>query len=140
MQAAKDVLQLTAEEEEEARRFAMRLALGCCLPLTLKVAIELELLETIVKAGPGAMLSPADVAAALPTESPQATDMVDRILRLLAANGILSWSVEASGVDGRSACKYGAAPVCKYLTRNEDGVSMAALTLLIHDKITMESW
>ncbi|CAL9066043.1 unnamed protein product [Musa banksii] len=140
MQAAKDVLQLTAEEEEEeARRFAMRLAMGYCLPLTLKVAIELELLETIVKAGPGAMLSPADIAAGLPTENPQATDMVDRMLRLLAANGILSWSVEASGVDGRPACKYGAAPVCKYLTRNEDGVSMAAFTLLMHDKITMES-
>ncbi|CAL9079219.1 unnamed protein product [Musa textilis] len=140
MQAAKDVLQLTAEEEEEeARRFAMRLAMGCCLPLTLKAAIELELLETIVKAGPGAMLSPADIAAGLPTENPQATDMVDRILRLLAAYGILSWSVEASDVDGRPTCKYGAAPVCKYLTRNEDGVSMAALTLLIHDKITMES-
>ncbi|RWW83155.1 hypothetical protein BHE74_00008334 [Ensete ventricosum] len=139
MQAAKDVLQLTAEEEEEARRFAMRLTMGCCLPLTLKVAIELELLETIVKAGPGAMLSPADIAAGLPTANPQATDMVDRILRLLAANGILGWSLEAGGVDGRPTCKYGAAPVCKYLTRNEDGVSMAALTLLVHDKITMES-
>ncbi|URD86459.1 caffeic acid [Musa troglodytarum] len=82
----------------------------------------MELLETIVKAGPGAMLSPADIAAGLPTENPQATDMVDRILRLLAAYGILSWSVEASDVDGRPTCKYGAAPVCKYLTRNEDGV------------------
>lgn len=139
MQAAKDVLQLTAKEEEEARRFAMRLAMGFCLPVTLKIAIELELLETIVKAGPGAMLSPADIAAGMPTGNPQATDMVARILRLLAANDILSWSVEASGVDGRPTSKYGAAPVCKYLTRNEDGVSMATLTLLVHDKINMES-
>ncbi|CAL9066006.1 unnamed protein product [Musa banksii] len=133
------VQQLSPGEEEEARMLAMRLVTGSCLQMILNVAIELELLEIIVKAGPGAKLSPDDIVTQLPTENPQAADMVDRILRLLAANGIVSCSVE-SGDDGRPSCKYGATPVCKYLTKNEDGVSMAALCLLIHDKVTMESW
>ncbi|CAL9766180.1 unnamed protein product [Musa acuminata subsp. burmannicoides] len=57
----------------------MRLVTGSCLPMILNVAIELELLEIIVKAGPGAKLSPDDIATQLPTENPQAADMVDRI-------------------------------------------------------------
>ncbi|THU44334.1 hypothetical protein C4D60_Mb02t06320 [Musa balbisiana] len=133
------VQQMSPEEEEEARMLAMRLVTGSCLSMILNVAIELELLEIIVKAGPGAKLSPDDIATQLPTENPQAADMLDRILRLLAANGVVSCSVE-SGDDGRPSCKYGATPVCKYLTKNEDGVSMAAFCLLVHDKVTMESW
>ncbi|URD89601.1 hypothetical protein MUK42_27048 [Musa troglodytarum] len=103
-------------EDEEARLLAKRLVTGSCLPMTLNVAIELELLEIIVKAGPDAKLSPDDIATQLPTENPRAADMVDRILRLLAANGVVSCSVE-SGDNGRPSCKYGATPVCKYLTK-----------------------
>ncbi|RWV89505.1 hypothetical protein GW17_00048339 [Ensete ventricosum] len=127
------------EDEEEACMHAAQLVSSSVLPMTLKAAIELQLLEIIVGAGPGARLSPADVAAQLPTTNPQAASMVDRILRLLAAYGIVGCSVEA-GPDGRPCRKYGAAPVCKYLTTNEDGVSFAALSLMNQDKVLMESW
>ncbi|CAL9063276.1 unnamed protein product [Musa banksii] len=132
-------LQLSPEEDEEACMYAAQLVSSSVLPMTLKAAIELQLLEIIVGAGPGARLSPADVAAQLPTTNPQAAAMVDRILRLLAAYGIVSCAVEA-GPDGRPCRMYGAAPVCKYLTRNEDGVSFAALSLMNQDKVLMESW
>ncbi|URD73739.1 caffeic acid [Musa troglodytarum] len=132
-------LQLSPEEDEEACVHAAQLVSSSVLPMTLKAAIELQLLEIIVGAGPGARLSPDDVAAQLPTTNPQAAAMVDRILRLLAAYGIVSCSVEA-GPDGRPCRKYGAAPVCKHLTRNEDGVSFAALSLMNQDKVLMESW
>ncbi|RWW52973.1 hypothetical protein BHE74_00040614 [Ensete ventricosum] len=132
-------LQPSPEEDEEACMHAAQLVSSSVLPMTLKAAIELQLLEIIVGAGPGARLSPADVAAQLPTTNPQAASMVDRILRLLAAYGIVGCSVE-DGPDGRPCRKYGAAPVCKYLTRNEDGVSFAALSLMNQDKVLMESW
>ncbi|CAL9760397.1 unnamed protein product [Musa acuminata subsp. burmannicoides] len=106
--------------------------------MALKAAIELELLEIIVRAGPGAMLSPADIAAKLPTANPQAAVMVDRILRLLAAYSVVSCTVEA-GDDGRP--RISTAPrVCKYLTKNEDGVSLASMSLMNQDKVLMESW
>ncbi|RWW46362.1 hypothetical protein BHE74_00047701 [Ensete ventricosum] len=133
------VMQLTLDEDEEAFTYALQLAIGSVLPMALKAAIELELLEIIVKAGPGAMLGPADIAAKLPTANPRAAVMVDRILRLLAAYSIVSCTVEA-GDDGRPSHKYGAARVCKYLTTNEDGVSLAAMSLLNQDKVLMESW
>ncbi|URD90456.1 peroxidase [Musa troglodytarum] len=139
MGSIKDVLQLTPEEDEEARMYAMKLVMGSCLPITLKAAIELELLEIIVRAGPGAKLSPADIAAQLPTDNPQAADMTDRILRLLAAHDIVRCSLETNP-DGRLLRKYGAAPVCKHLTKNEDGVSMAPMCVYAEDKVVMDAW
>ncbi|CAL9760400.1 unnamed protein product [Musa acuminata subsp. burmannicoides] len=115
--------------------YALHLAIGSVLPMALKAAIELELLEIIVRAGPGAMLSPADIAAKLPTANPQAAVMVDRILRLLAAYSVVSCTVEA-GDDGRP--RISTAPrVCKYLTKNEDGVSLASMSLMNQDKVLM---
>ena len=132
-------MQLTLDEDEEACTYALHLAIGSVLPMALKAAIELELLEIIVSAGPGAMLGPADIAAKLPTANPQAAVMVDRILRLLAAYSVVSCTVEA-GDDGRPSHKYGAARVCKYLTKNEDGVSLESMSLMNQDKVLMESW
>ncbi|RWV94885.1 hypothetical protein GW17_00042543 [Ensete ventricosum] len=109
------------------------------LPITVKAVVELELLEIIVKAGPGAKPSPADVVSRMPTENPEAVAMVDRILCLLAAHGIVSCSV-VIGNDGHPSCKYGTAPVCKYLTKNEDDVSLAPLSLSNHNQISIEGW
>ncbi|RRT33581.1 hypothetical protein B296_00049890 [Ensete ventricosum] len=139
MLATNDVLQLTAEEEEEACARALQLSCGAVLPMVLKVAIELGLLEIIVKAGPATPLSSEEIAAQLPSENPQAAAAsVDRILRLLAANKIVGCIVEA-GADDRRSRKYCMAPICKYLTENEDG-SLATLLLLHHDKVFLDLW
>ncbi|RWV82340.1 hypothetical protein GW17_00056165 [Ensete ventricosum] len=138
MASTKNIQQLTLEEEE-AGACALQLGSCCALPFTLKAAIELRLLDIIVEAGPGAMLSPIEIVAWLPTENPKAATMVDRMLRLLAANSVVSCAVQ-TGADGRPARKYGAAPICKYLTKNEDGVSMAALALLQQDKVFVDAW
>ncbi|GFP97655.1 caffeic acid 3-o-methyltransferase 1 [Phtheirospermum japonicum] len=107
--------------------------------MVLRTAIELDLLELIKKlAGPaGGFVSPADIAAQLPAActNPAAHIAVDRILRLLASYSILNCTLK-DGV-GRV---YSLAPVCKYLTKNEDGVSMAPLCLLQYDKASIESW
>ncbi|CAD5193140.1 unnamed protein product [Musa acuminata subsp. malaccensis] len=107
-----------SDVDEEARMHALQLAMGSILPMTPKAA--LELLDIIFKAGPGAKLSPSDIVAQLPTENPQAVDMVDRILRLLASHRVVSCTVETHS-DGRPLRKYGATPVCKHLIKHDDG-------------------
>ncbi|XP_059667328.1 caffeic acid 3-O-methyltransferase-like [Cornus florida] len=130
----------TSESEElEACMFAMQLASASVLPMVLKSAIELDLLETMAKAGPGAYVSPKELAAQLPTKNPDAPVMLDRILRLLASYSVLNCTVHDLP-DGRVERLYGLAPVCKFLTRNADGVSMAPLVLMNQDKVLMESW
>ena len=70
----------------------------------------------------------------------QAAEMLDRMLRLLASYNVIKCEVEIND-DGKNLTRrYGPAKVCKWLTKNEDGVSMAALALMNQDKILMESW
>ncbi|MED6222661.1 hypothetical protein PIB30_066450 [Stylosanthes scabra] len=129
----------TVVSDEEANLFAMQLASASVLPMVLKSAIELDVLEIIAKAGPGIHLSPADIAAKLPTTNLDAPVVLDRMLRLLACYNILSHSLRTRP-DGKVERLYGLAPVAKFLVKNEDGVSLSALNLMNHDKVLMESW
>ncbi|PON83689.1 O-methyltransferase COMT-type [Trema orientale] len=129
----------TQVSDEEANLFAMQLASASVLPMVLKTAIELDLLEIIAKAGPGAYLSPSDIASQLPTTNPDAPVMLDRILRLLASYSILTYSLRELP-HGKVERLYGLASVSKYLIKNEDGVSIAPLCLMNQDKVLMESW
>ncbi|XP_011003285.1 PREDICTED: caffeic acid 3-O-methyltransferase 3 [Populus euphratica] len=124
---------------DEEANFALQLISSSVLPMVLKTAIELDLLEIMAKAGPGALLSPSDIASHLPTKNPDAPVMLDRILRLLASYSILVCSLRDLP-DGKVERLYGLASVCKFLTKNEDGVSVSPLCLMNQDKVLMESW
>ncbi|GMN44285.1 hypothetical protein TIFTF001_013470 [Ficus carica] len=129
----------TQVSDEEANLFAMQLASASVLPMVLKAALELDVLEIIAKAGPGAYVSPSDISSQLSTRNPDAPVMLDRILRLLASYSVLTYSLK-NLPDGKVQRLYGLGPVCKFLTKNEDGVSIAALCLMNQDKVLMESW
>ncbi|XP_011084577.1 caffeic acid 3-O-methyltransferase-like isoform X2 [Sesamum indicum] len=124
---------------EDTCLFAMQLVTASVMPAAFKSALELDLLELIKSAGPGAFVSPAELAAQIPATNPQADLMLDRILRLLAANNILNCSLRDLP-DGSVERRYSLAPVCEFLTRNEDGCSMAPLLLVNQGKIYAESW
>ncbi|XP_068330048.1 caffeic acid 3-O-methyltransferase-like [Pyrus communis] len=129
----------TQVSDEETNLFAMQLASASVPPMVLKAALELDLLEIMAKAGPGAFVSPADLASQLPTKNPDAPVILDRMLRLLASYSILTYSLRKLP-DGKVERLYGLGPVCKLLTKNEDGVSIAPLLLLTQDKVFVESW
>lgn len=130
--------QPTSNDDEECM-FAMQLASASVVPMALKAAIELDVLEIIAKAGPGAHLSASEIASQLPTENPDAATMLDRILRLLASYSVLTCTLLTHD-DGRVERLYGLAPVCKFLVKNQDNVSIAPLVLMNQDKVLMESW
>ncbi|KAI3732269.1 hypothetical protein L1987_63473 [Smallanthus sonchifolius] len=126
--------------QDESFLFAMQLATASVLPMVLKTAIELDLLETIAKAGPDGVLSASELVAQLPkVNNPEAPVMVDRICSLLASHSVLTCTIKETA-DGCVERFYGSAPVCKFLTKNDGGVSLAPLLLMNQDKILMESW
>ncbi|KAH0686627.1 hypothetical protein KY290_018246 [Solanum tuberosum] len=127
------------QTEDEAFLFAMQLASASVLPMVLKSAVELDLLEIMAKAGPGASISPSELADQLPSKNPDAPVMLDRMLRLLATYSVLNCTLRTLP-DGRVERLYSLAPVCKFLTKNADGVSVAPLLLMNQDKVLMESW
>ncbi|KAG5374976.1 hypothetical protein IGI04_039572 [Brassica rapa subsp. trilocularis] len=116
--------------DDETALFAIQLASASVLPMALKSAIELDLLE--IMARNCSPMSASEISSHLPTKNPEAPVMLDRILRLLTAYSVLTCSVRTlpDGVDRL----YGLGPVCKYFIKNEDGVSIAPLCLLNHDK------
>ncbi|KAJ8633497.1 hypothetical protein MRB53_026833 [Persea americana] len=96
---------------DELGMYAMQLASTSTLPLALKVAIRLDVLEIIAKAGPGAHLSSAQIASHFPTHNPDAPIILDHILGLLASYSVLTWSI-IEGNDGSPQRFYGLSPVC----------------------------
>uniref|UniRef100_A0A5B7BDJ6 Caffeate O-methyltransferase n=1 Tax=Davidia involucrata TaxID=16924 RepID=A0A5B7BDJ6_DAVIN len=135
------------EEEEEDRQwqYATQLACSSVLPMVLKAAIELGLLDIIERAGPGALLSPTEIASHLPLSTNKYNNPeydVDRILRLLATHSILtSTTPHHHEYDGPQVHRlYGLAPVSKYFIRNQDGVSLAPLLELIQGKVMIDMW
>ena len=128
------------EDDEEVGKLAVRLANAVILPMVLKSALELNIVEIISDAGAGAFLSPSEIAAKLPTKNQEAPVLLDRMLRLLASYSILRCTLRTRGTDGETERLYGAGPICKFLLKNTDEGSVAPLFLLHHDKVFMESW
>ncbi|KAL1218688.1 Flavone 3'-O-methyltransferase 1 [Cardamine amara subsp. amara] len=133
--------QITPDQvtDDEAALFAMQLTTASVLPMALKSALELDLLEIMAKNS--SPMSPSEIASHLSTKNVKAPVMLDRILRLLAAYSVLTCSVRILPGSGDGVERiYGLAPVCKYLTKNEDGVSLADICLMAQDKVSMECW
>ncbi|KAH6810077.1 O-methyltransferase 1, partial [Perilla frutescens var. frutescens] len=108
----------------------MQLISASVVPKALKAAIELDLLELMKRAG--RPVSTSEIAAQIQATNPEAHLVLDRILRLLAANNILE--------DGGGGGVYSLGPVCKLFTKNDDGVSLAPLLLLSQDRVFDQTW
>ncbi|KAM1029777.1 hypothetical protein ACFX14_042272 [Malus domestica] len=105
----------TQVSDEETKLFAMRLANAPFLPMVLKAALELDLLEIMAKAGPGTFVSPTDLASQLPTKNPDDPVMLDCMMHLLVSYSILTHSLSTLP-DNNVERLYGLGPICKFLT------------------------
>ncbi|GKC83358.1 caffeic acid 3-O-methyltransferase-like protein [Tanacetum coccineum] len=68
----------------------MQLVTSSSLPMVLLNAIKLKVLDTIAEAGPNACLSAHEIASCLSIRNPDAPDMLDRMLHLLASHSIVT--------------------------------------------------
>ncbi|XP_050241756.1 caffeic acid 3-O-methyltransferase-like isoform X4 [Quercus robur] len=129
--------------EDSLSQYAMQLATASVLPMVLKAAIELGVLEILDRAGPGALLSTSQIASQLPTHSNQDKSLLlDCMLKLLASHSILTCSIATPQHDGQVSRLYGLAPVSKYFIKEKDefGGSLAPFLDLFQDKVTMNIW
>ncbi|KAF3456588.1 hypothetical protein FNV43_RR01242 [Rhamnella rubrinervis] len=131
-------VQTPKEEEEESMCYAIQLVYSSGLPLSLICAMELGVFDIIAKAGPGAKLSPTEIAAKLPiTNNPGAPSMLESILMLLASHSVLSCSVSDENASQRL---YGLLPVCKFFVTDKDGVSLRPYMQVFQDNVFLASW
>eukprot|EP00253_Pinus_taeda_P005191 PITA_05191 len=117
----------------------MELAHFHCLPMAMKAAVELDVLQIIANAGNGVQLSSTQIVAHIPTTNPDAAITLDRILRVLSSHSVLSCSV-TTNESVKAERFYGLTPLCTYLVKNQDGISLAPLVLMGQDKVPTECW
>ncbi|KAK2432138.1 caffeic acid 3-O-methyltransferase [Trifolium repens] len=132
--------------DEEAFLFAMELVGASAVPMVLKSALDLGIIEIIAKAGPNAYLSSSNIASQTPSiKNKDAPSMLDRLLRLLASYKILTCSIQHQDQDDGDSNEirlYGLHPFAKYFVNNSDqgGVSMVSSFLMHHDKVLQDLW
>ncbi|PWA81437.1 caffeic acid 3-O-methyltransferase 2 [Artemisia annua] len=82
----------------ESKLFALQLAIACALPMVLKAAIELDLLEMITKKGPDGSCSASELAAQVgaTVKNPEAPLMLDRMCSLLTSHSVLTCTLKKS--------------------------------------------
>lgn len=112
------------------------------LPMALKAAVELNIFKIMAKAGPDRLLSPKEIAAELPaSHNPDASSMLDRVLRLLACHSVVSCSFEHTAtVGGGVERRYGLSPISKLFVGDENGISLGPFLSLVEDPIVRASW
>ncbi|KAK6938401.1 Plant methyltransferase dimerization [Dillenia turbinata] len=137
-----------AFDDAEVGKLAIRLANAGVLPMVLKSAIELNVIDLLVVEG-DAYLSASEIAGRIPTKNPEAPVLLDRMLGLLASHSIVKCRLR-TGEEG-SVREYCAEPICKFLTsltgnEGEGGGggsgsgSVAPLLLLHHDQVLINCW
>ncbi|CAK9162367.1 unnamed protein product [Ilex paraguariensis] len=132
--------QFIVPNEEEQFIKVLNFPGASILPMVIKAAIELDLFEIMAKAHhPSAQLSAREIASHLPTKNLEASLILDRMLRFLASNSILTCSL-IRDEDGQATRLYGMGPICKYFVRNQHGVSFGPCIQFLQDKIVLESW
>nr|XP_023896620.1 anthranilate N-methyltransferase-like isoform X1 [Quercus suber]XP_023896621.1 anthranilate N-methyltransferase-like isoform X2 [Quercus suber] len=126
------------EEEEEAFSAAMELVYGSTLPMAIHTAIDLGVFDILANGGPSVTLSAEEIVAQMPTTNPDAPAMINRICSLLVHHGVLGVSLD----DDIFHRRYCLTSVSKYFARGnqQDGVSLAPLMDLVHDKVYLDSW
>ncbi|XVE62544.1 hypothetical protein DITRI_Ditri06bG0126200 [Diplodiscus trichospermus] len=138
MSSLPDQPQFASKEENDYFQ-AVQFATSAALPFALRTAIDLDLLEIIAKAGPGCMLSPAEIASNLPANNPDAPTTIDRLLRFLAAHSILVCNL-VTDKNGHTKRVYGISSIGKYFLQNEDGISVIPMLNIILDERSIGSW
>ncbi|CAN8303578.1 unnamed protein product [Cochlearia groenlandica] len=128
-------------EEQNLSLYAMVLSSSSVLPMVLKTAIDLGLVDILAEYSPSSPLSVTQIVSLLYTKTRKHHDpsLINRILRCLASYSIVTCSVSTD--QSEPSVVYGLAPVAKYFTKNQDGVgSLAPLLNLFQDKVVTDIW
>ncbi|KAL5061367.1 hypothetical protein RYX36_032971 [Vicia faba] len=128
-------------QDEESFAYAVQLSNSVVLSMALQSATELGIFQVLQNSDSDSPLSPDEIASRLSCTNPEAPKMLDRILALLASHSVLNCSVVPDQQNlGSFHRLYSITPVAKFFAPNSDGVSLAPLIALHHDKVFFESW
>ncbi|XP_059668715.1 (S)-scoulerine 9-O-methyltransferase-like [Cornus florida] len=103
--------------------------------MTIRAAIELNVFNIISDSGPEAHLSSAAIVSKIPTTNPNAANALERILRMLSANSVLSMSLRQSpNCETNNERTYGLTMHSRAFVTKTDGISIASSMVIIRSE------
>ncbi|KAH0663552.1 hypothetical protein KY290_029480 [Solanum tuberosum] len=127
-----------SSEEEISMMKAMHLPCGLFLNMVLRAAMELDLFEIIAKSTTQ-KLSSYEIASQIPTKNPNASLVLERILRFLASQSFLTCNITKND-DGNVHTSYSLTPLSQSLISDKDGSSIVPLLLLNTGPVGVNAW
>ncbi|KAJ0237468.1 Indole glucosinolate O-methyltransferase 4 [Hirschfeldia incana] len=135
--------QIVIDDDNELGLMAVRLANAAAFPMVLKASLELGVFDTLYAdaARHDSFLSPSEIASRLPTKprNPEASVLLDRMLRLLASYSMVKCSKSSSV---KSERVYRAEPICRFFLKDniQDIGSLASQVIVNFDSVFLNTW
>ncbi|KAK9130291.1 hypothetical protein Sjap_010778 [Stephania japonica] len=109
------------------------------LPMVVRAAIKLNVFTITNSASSTSHLSASQIASQIPNnKNPDAHIILDRMLRFLASHSPLTCTIKDNGATGEVDRLYGLTPASKYFVKNEDGASLAATLVSMHNEKALD--
>lgn len=130
-----------ASHDQEAFLTAMQIMNSSTVHGVLTALSELNVFDIIVqKAGYDGYLHPDEIASNLPTKNPEASDMLDRMLRLLASHSIIKCKLVNNSGNALLTRSYGLTSISRYFVQGQDGPCLVPYHLFIHRREIVICW
>ncbi|XP_074364950.1 trans-anol O-methyltransferase 1-like [Apium graveolens] len=130
-----------ASHDQAAFLTAMQIVNSSTLHGVLSALLELNVFDIIMqKSGLNSYLLPHEIALNLPTQNLEASDMLDRMLRLLASHNIVKCKlVEYSG-NALLPRSYGLTSISQYFVQAKDRPCLVPYHQFVHNKEIHNCW
>ena len=130
-----------ASHDQESFLTAMQITNSSVVDGVLICLIELNVFDIIMQtAGVSGYLHPDEIALKLPTKHPKTSEMLDRMLRLLASHSIIKCNHVKYTDNPLLTRSYGLTSISRYFVSTKDGPCLAPYLQLIHHKEMQSCW
>lgn len=130
-----------AAHDQEGFLTAMQIVNSSTVHGVLSALFELNVFDIIAKkAGYDGYLHPDEIASNLPTKNPEASGMLDRMLRLLTSHSIIKCRLVKSSGNALLTRSYGLTSISRYFVQSQDGPCVVPLHHFIHHKEMQNCW
>ncbi|KAK1390298.1 putative plant O-methyltransferase [Heracleum sosnowskyi] len=130
-----------ASYNQEAFSTAMLIVNSSTVNGVLSALLELNVFDIIVqKAGYDGYLHPDEIASNLPTKNPEASGMLDRMLRLLATHSIIKCKLVENSGNALLTRSYGLTSISQYFVQGQDGPCLVPYHNFAHHKEMQNCW
>ncbi|XP_017242006.1 trans-anol O-methyltransferase 1 [Daucus carota subsp. sativus] len=130
-----------ASHDQEAFLTAMQIVNSSTVHGVLSALFELSVFDIVAqKAGYNGYLHPDEIAASLPTKNPEASEMLDRMLRLLASHDIVKCKLVKDSGNALLTRAYGLTPISRYFVQGVAGPCLVPYHQFIHHREMQNCW